>query len=75
MGHLATAEQNRNLDLVFVLEKPNRFFYFELDIVFACFGAYADLFKLRLMRLVLMSTFALLIFEFAVVHDSAYGRI
>ena len=71
MGHLATAEQNRNLDLVFVLEKPNRFFYFELDIVFACFGAYADLFKLRLMLFAFRSPLTLVVLELSIVHDAA----
>ena len=72
--HLATTEENGYLDFVFVLQKANRLFDFEVDVVLARFGTQANFLQFRLMRFaVLLSPFALLILELSIVHDSTNG--
>ena len=75
VSHLATTKQNRDLNFVFVVEKSNRLFDFELDIVLARFRPHANLFQLCLMRFVLVRTLILFILEFAIVHDATNRRI
>lgn len=72
---LAAPKQNRNLDLVIVIKKPDRFLDFEADIVLTGFRSNTDFLKLGLVRLVFGLTLFLVVVEFAKIHDSANRRL
>lgn len=71
---LATAEQNRDLNFVVVLKKPDRLLDLEPDIMLAGFGPNANFFQLGLVGLALGLFFGFVVFEFAIVHDPANRR-
>ena len=73
MSVLATAKQDCHLHFVIVLEKVNRLFHFEVDVVFASLGANSNFLQSSLVRLVFSLTFFLVVIEFTEVHDSANG--
>ena len=76
MRHLSSAEHDRDLDLVALLQKPLDVPRLELEIVFLDVRPHLDLFHLRDVLLALGFTigFGLLVLVPAVVHDPADGR-
>jgi hypothetical protein len=72
VGHLSPAENDRDLNLVFMLEKTNSLFELELKIMVPGLGTQADLFQFGLVTgSAAILLLALLIFVFAVIHDTA----
>ena len=71
---LATTKQHRYLNFVVVLQKPDRFFDFEADVVLTSFGANTNFFQLGLMRFVFGLTLLLFVIEFSKVHNPTDWR-
>ena len=67
--------QDGDLHLVVVLQKADGFLDLEVDVVFTCLWAHANLFELGLMSFVLGSPLTLVVFELSIVHDSTNGRL
>lgn len=75
MGHLTTAEDHRDDDLIFMFEKRSGLSHLELDVMLARLGPQPNLFDLGLMDVSLVMLPFLLVFELAEIHDSADGRL
>jgi hypothetical protein len=73
VGHFSTTEHDGDLDLVFVLKKPDGLTHFGQHIMVAGLWTQANFLGLRLVRF-LTRLFVLFVFVFAEVHDSANGR-
>jgi len=73
VGVFASLEDDRDLNLVLVLQEADRLLHFELDVVIARLGPQPNFFDLRLMD-VLMRLLLFLVLELPEVHDAAYGR-
>ncbi len=73
VSHLAATKEHRHLDFVLVLQKVDGPLHLEVDVVFARLGTKAYFLRLRVMRSAAL-LLALLVFVFAVIHDSANGR-
>ena len=70
MSHFAATELNAYLHLVFMLQELFRLADFGANIFFACLGTQSDFFGLG-MCVTRVLFLVLVVFEFAVIHDSA----
>jgi len=77
VGHLTTAEPQRDLYLVTIVQKLEHVTHFDLIVIGICVRSELDLFDLDDLLLFAGFRFALLglVFEFAEIHDLAHGRI
>ena len=74
VGELATAKQNFDQHLVFLVEELARPLDFDFDVMPAGLGTDADFLDVNLVLLLLVRLLFLLILELAIVHDLADGR-
>ena len=75
--HFATTETQCNFDLILFLQEASHVAQLDLVIVFVSAWTKLDLLDLNLLLLELLLVLSLLflVFEFAVIHDSANGRL
>ena len=75
VGVFAAAEDHAKDHLVFLSEEFLRAIDLRHEVVVADLGAHAELFVLAVVRMAFVLPLLLLVFEFAVVHDPANGRL
>ena len=75
VGHLAALETQRELDLVAFLEELAGVVDLDHQIVVADFRPQAQLLVFAVMCVAFVLPLLLLVFEFAVIHDSANRRL
>lgn len=71
VSHFPTTEHDGDLNFIFVFQKADRLFDFEIDIVLSGFGTDTDFFGLGLVRLVFVGFLALFVFVLSKVHNTA----
>lgn len=76
VSHLTTAEEDRNLDLVFVLQEPAGLSNFGVDVVLTRLGTKANFLGPSLVRVgAVVFLLVLFVLVLAEVHDSANRRL
>ena len=75
VSHLASAKLDGDLHFVVVLQKANGLLDLKLNIMLARFRTDANFFQLRLVLLAFGCSFAFVVLELSIVHNTAHRRL